>query len=84
MAVFFLTLDRCLALLLGVNYRPFHARITCGCCCLLVAAASLTAVFFYIAPEFMDEAGQKALAESRRFFSLDYANNGRSNCMYNK
>lgn len=62
--VFFLTLDRCLALLWGAGYRSHHGKITCATCCLVVTALTSFALYLYLAPEFMSAEQKKALIPS--------------------
>lgn len=47
-AVFFLTIDRSLALLLGLHYKPIHKIIICVLCLLLVAFATAVTLYIYI------------------------------------
>ncbi|KAH7715450.1 hypothetical protein AAVH_17156 [Aphelenchoides avenae] len=47
-AVFFLTIDRSLALLLGLHYKPIHKIIICTLCLLLVAFATAVTLYIYV------------------------------------
>lgn len=51
---------------MGARYRAHHGRITCGACSLLMATFVATALYFYVAPEFMSADQRKALDESSK------------------
>ncbi|KAH7726171.1 hypothetical protein AAVH_06360, partial [Aphelenchoides avenae] len=67
-AVFFLTLDRCLILHFGLRYRTCYATMLCYAATMIVTAATSTTLYIYVAPRIWPTWAEEPSDDSVNFF----------------